>query len=355
MDKNVGRILDDSDLKQVCALLDKFGVGEDLEWMAVILFVRNLVRHLSVFSEDQKASIQRLVFREMAARDFSFVRFMKVVQEIDAFILQNVGTREVEEQLAMERQAAAALVDELNSFLAGMRRFGKRQVDRVESLGHSTVKAVESGQPKEAIVEGLRSMVSDLLTELREEAQEWEARARNLERTAMFDPLLTELYNRRALDSFLNEAVARQLEHKRPLSLIMIDVDHFKKVNDTHGHQVGDEVLKTLSKIVAAHSVQFQGFAARYGGEEVVVVCEGLALEEAGLRAESVRADVERYEFIVREEGLVKGSLHFTISVGVAEMQPHWGASELVGAADKALYKAKNSGRNVVARHTEGG
>ena len=352
MDKNSGRSMDDSNLRQVCTLLDKFGIGEDLEWLSVVLFVRNLVRHLSVFDGEQKAAIQRLVFKELAARDFSPARFDRVVRELDAFVMQNSGTREVEEQLRLERTSAAALVEELKAFLEGLRRANKSNQDRVERLGRHTVQAVESGQPKEAIVSGIRTMLAGLLTELREEAREWEERAKSLERTAMFDPLLTELYNRRALDAFLNEAVRRHIEHGRPLSLMMIDVDHFKRVNDTHGHQTGDEVLRVLSKLVAAHSVQFEGFAARYGGEEVAVICEGLGLEEAGLRAEALSHDVEKYEVALRKEGAVTGSLHFTVSVGVAEIQPDWQAAELLGAADRALYRAKNAGRNVVARHS---
>jgi diguanylate cyclase (GGDEF)-like protein len=130
---------------------------------------------------------------------------------------------------------------------------------------------------------------------------------------------------------------------------MMIDVDHFKNVNDTYGHQAGDDVLRALAGIINTHAIQYAGFAARYGGEDLVVVVQDMDLEQAALKAEALRADVENYDFRIRTNGQLEDTpIRFTVSVGVARLKVGWTAGELIGAADAALYQAKNSGRNRV-------
>jgi diguanylate cyclase (GGDEF)-like protein len=167
-----------------------------------------------------------------------------------------------------------------------------------------------------------------------------------LRRLAAYDPL-TGLANRGHLEQRLQEAQSAAQRHKRPAALLMFDLDHFKKVNDTYGHQAGDDVLRALARLVSTHAIQYDGFSARYGGEELVVVMPGMDLDRAAVKAEALRADVERYDFRVRTNGqLSETPLKFTVSVGVARMKVGWNSGDLIGAADGALYQAKNSGRN---------
>ena len=129
------------------------------------------------------------------------------------------------------------------------------------------------------------------------------------------------------------------------LSFIFFDIDHFKKINDTFGHDVGDEVLKQVAKTIQS-SVRDGDTAARWGGEELVVTLVGATERDAVRKAEEIRYSVEALDF--KEPGL-----KVTISAGVASLVPDVTFDDLLKRADKALYKAKESGRNRVVAYTE--
>lgn len=155
---------------------------------------------------------------------------------------------------------------------------------------------------------------------------------------------LTGLYNVRAFDQFVNKSTANAVEKKQALSLLMIDIDFFKKINDTYGHTSGDIVLKQLSKIVTA-SCRSHDFVSRNGGEEFTVIlvnCDDLA---AFYIAERIRKNVEDAEFILSKNETVK----ITVSIGVSCYPSTTSApGDLLPAADGALYHAKRSGRNAI-------
>ncbi len=341
-----------SDLKCVSDVLQKFGIGNDPDWLAVVFFVRNLLRNLSVYSDEKKLEIQQEVFNELAKKDFSRKHFENVMAMLDMYILQTIGALELEEALAEEKRSAVQLLNEMNAVIETMKGSSERQNRKLDDFKERTVGAIESGNDRSIIVSKVRGIFQELIAEFKEEARELHDRARILEHSANFDPLLTALHNRRSLDSYLREVVAAQREDSLPLSLIMIDVDNFKRVNDTYGHQVGDDVLKVLARIVSAHAIQNQGFTARYGGEELVVVMKRVPQSIAALSAEAIRSSVENYDFRVRTDGrLGDEPIRFTISAGVSQWYPGWDVSRLVGAADKALYEAKDAGRNRVVSH----
>lgn len=155
---------------------------------------------------------------------------------------------------------------------------------------------------------------------------------------------LTGLRNRRFLETRLADELARAKRSRRPFSLILIDVDHFKKVNDTWGHLAGDRVLATVARIVA-QSIRSTDLAARYGGEEFCILAPETDAEGARILAERIREEVAAREIDLPEGG----STRVTASFGVAE----FGVSAidedgLFQAADDALYAAKESGRNQV-------
>jgi two-component system, cell cycle response regulator len=156
---------------------------------------------------------------------------------------------------------------------------------------------------------------------------------------------LTGLFNRR----YLEEALARELrraEHgHQPLSVLMFDLDHFKRFNDLHGHPAGDVALKRLGALFEAYTRR-EDVACRYGGEEFVLIMPGLPLHVAARRAEELRQAVGRSA--VEIEGKCLGSL--TVSVGVACFPEHGTTGPLLlDAADQALYRAKREGRDRVA------
>ncbi len=159
-----------------------------------------------------------------------------------------------------------------------------------------------------------------------------------------FRDRLTELYNRRYFDDKFLEEWERARRYDRHLSLIMIDIDHFKKVNDTYGHQKGDEVLATVA-LILQRSTRQNDIVARYGGEEIVVILPETDLAKATVVAEKYRVNVQK--FVPKEAG-VKA----TISLGVASFSPKNDTSEkIIESADRALYKAKERGRNKVVKY----
>ncbi len=155
---------------------------------------------------------------------------------------------------------------------------------------------------------------------------------------------LTGVHNRRHLLDFLERELARCRRHGRPLSLVLLDLDHFKRVNDERGHLAGDEVLRGLARLVAPLARREDCFA-RYGGEEFALVLPETELEGARLLAERIRRNVEELE--LRHDGR---PLRVTISGGVAELRPGMdGPDALLAEADERLYRAKAEGRNRIA------
>ncbi|EDP74082.1 GGDEF domain-containing protein [Hydrogenivirga sp. 128-5-R1-1] len=150
---------------------------------------------------------------------------------------------------------------------------------------------------------------------------------------------LTGLYNKGKFNEVLQREIQRAKRYKRPLSLIIFDIDHFKKINDTYGHKVGDEVLKALAKLIKKN-IRKTDFAARWGGEEFVILAPETNVEGAKKLAEKLRQAVETYKFPT--VGKV------TISLGVAQLEPDEKPEDFIVRADMALYKAKEGGRNRV-------
>jgi len=158
---------------------------------------------------------------------------------------------------------------------------------------------------------------------------------------------LTGLYNHNTFYTLLADELARAQRFKRPVALLMLDIDHFKHVNDTHGHQAGDTILKGLSELLN-HQARVIDRVCRYGGEEIAVVLPETDSAAAADIAERLRASVETQPFDINTGAPVR----ITVSIGVASWPLHGdGADTLVAAADAALYAAKRSGRNRINRY----
>ncbi len=167
-----------------------------------------------------------------------------------------------------------------------------------------------------------------------------------LKRMAEFDPL-TGAYNRRTFMKRLSDEMERSLRYRIPLSLLMLDIDHFKVVNDTYGHPVGDQVLK---KLVAecAESLRSTDMFCRMGGEEFTILLPHTNIGDALVTAERIRVKLSRSTFNTND-----GPLNYTVSVGVTEMRPDdadESVESILKRVDDALYLAKNRGRNRVER-----
>ncbi len=168
-------------------------------------------------------------------------------------------------------------------------------------------------------------------------------RTRELECLATRDGL-TGLFNRKALDDQLASEMSRAGRYHHQLSLLMLDIDHFKKVNDVYDHQAGDRVLKAIAEWMQGN-IRENDFAARYGGEEFIILLPETGVEYAHDLAERLRSQIED-GVVTSDDGMEIG---ITVSIGVAVFPDHAeNIHDLVKAADKALYRAKRQGRNRV-------
>lgn len=163
-------------------------------------------------------------------------------------------------------------------------------------------------------------------------------RGKQLEEKSKTDSL-TGAFNREGIEEAIRIGLWEWRSQKKPLSLILMDIDHFKKINDEHGHAIGDYVLSALSHIVKQH-IRTNDLFARWGGEEFVLVCRNTKIEQASLIAEKTRELIANYAF--------NGDLRVTASFGVATLNANETLEQLFSNADKALYQAKHAGRNKV-------
>lgn len=210
-------------------------------------------------------------------------------------------------------------------------------------------------------VDTLRTVTSELITNTRQmlqrsrvlEAQLSRSNQHILElrnhlvsvREEVMTDSLTGIANRRFFDSVVRELAALSSTTERPLCLAMVDIDFFKQFNDAHGHQIGDQVLKLVAKVLR-DSLKGRDVAARYGGEEFVILLPETRLRDATLLADQIRELVASKNLIKRTTGETVGSVN--LSIGVSQYRRHESVQALLARADAALYLAKNSGRNRV-------
>jgi diguanylate cyclase len=165
-----------------------------------------------------------------------------------------------------------------------------------------------------------------------------------VKREAMTDGL-TGLLNRKAFDKQMLDSVAECAKAGTPMVLMLLDIDFFKKFNDTYGHQVGDQVLRLVARTLT-DNVKGRDFAARYGGEEFAIILPDTPIS-AGLRvAEVLRKSVESKEVINKASNENMGRI--TLSIGISEYTGNEEIPALIERTDKALYDAKRAGRNRV-------
>jgi diguanylate cyclase (GGDEF)-like protein len=166
-----------------------------------------------------------------------------------------------------------------------------------------------------------------------------------LHKLASYDEL-TGLHNRREMDCHLREGVNRYKRYGRPMALVMLDVDHFKNINDTYGHLVGDEVLRWLGNLIR-ESVREVDFTARYGGEEFAIILPEMTGRQAFEMAERLRRRINAKNFTLELGTREPISLSVRVSFGIAALPEDTDTAEgLIEAADRGLYEAKRLGRD---------
>jgi diguanylate cyclase (GGDEF)-like protein len=169
-----------------------------------------------------------------------------------------------------------------------------------------------------------------------------ESEAEEMSRMAITDPL-THIMNRRGITVGLLDAMAQAERYRTPLTVAMADIDHFKEINDAHGHEAGDRVLKDVAAILS-DALRMPDKVGRYGGEEFLMILPHTTLTQGRKIADRIRASVSKWDFDLG----AKKKIRLTISIGLCQFKSGEDLEQFLSHADKALYEAKKGGRNLV-------
>jgi diguanylate cyclase len=255
-----------------------------------------------------------------------------------------------------EAEAERGLTDSLERIVALLNSHSESS--RIYSLaleqaGRSLIEATSPEQLRLAIGylitenNKMRKETTDLQGSLKESQLQIENLRSNLaeaEETGMRDAL-TAVWNRRAFDKMLAHQVQESQRKQEALSLIFADIDHFKKINDRFGHQIGDEVIRLVAATLS-RNVKGKDIVARYGGEEFALILPQTSIENAVSVAQQIKLQLEKQRWAIGKQREVLGTV--TASLGVAQLQPRETRDGLVQRTDKKLYDAKNKGRNCI-------
>ncbi len=328
-----------SDRARLCASLDKAGAPRDSNWRSLLIYLRSQ-QDESELSNGLRNNIKNIVKNVLQERDFSDTAYRNTVNKFQSLINAPLLAK-----LGETKDESGKLLEELKKMILS------RKGD-VQSLESTTVDAVSKRQEPKEIISDIRAAFHDVISDM-------EMDTARLECICNIDQL-TGLNNRRAFDTFIDAQVTNSLKIKKPAALLFLDIDHFKKFNDTYGHRIGDQALTTVSKIIQENIARFKEedgheyFGARYGGEEFTVIIPEADTEEAIPRAETIRENIEKYNFIIRDSQgqIIHKSIRITVSIGIAELNHQWKDDHItrfIDLADQALYKAKDNGRNQIA------
>lgn len=223
----------------------------------------------------------------------------------------------------------------------------KEYLGRIERAGQEPSELKKLLQDLVLDTRRMEKATSELRDELKRAQKQTDLLHRRLQdarREAILD-VLTGLYNRRYLDEKLKALYQEFLQNNSPFSVILMDIDHFKKINDTHGHQVGDGVLEFVGASIKA-MVKGRDVPVRYGGEEFAILLPHTSREGAYILADNIRAELASKSLKVKNSSLRIGTI--TVSLGVAQVSRSDTPQSLIKRADQALYLAKVNGRNQV-------
>jgi len=258
------------------------------------------------------------------------VDFAQHVQKNLSKIIGNLS-EQTEHTLKDEQDFENQLQKGLEELQSGAVESGVENV--VYKLIEHTKEATKTAQQFRGEISKANSEIDQLRRELSELAEQ-----------AALDAL-TQLSNRRSFDKEIMRLAEEAVANETPLCLLISDIDHFKKCNDTYGHVVGDKVLQSFAKVLA-HICEGKGFPARYGGEEFVVLLPNSSLDSAVKIAEDIRIVTQNMK--IKQRGSDQEIDRITTSLGVAQYQANEDIQDYIGRADNALYQAKESGRNQV-------
>jgi diguanylate cyclase (GGDEF)-like protein len=324
--------------RDIVLSLVKAGVPANSKWGALILYMRSITEY-DYLSAEQKQQMQDLVMQIIRERDYSETRFKEFVR-LQEQILYKPWNTKLEEAF----RETVGLIEHIRSQ-------NIQRAKEVKDLRETTINTVREQNALEDIVTEIRAAFGKVIWQLEEDTRDLVEKS--------YTDSLTKLNNRRAFDRYFQATLAEHVVTGKPMSLMFLDIDHFKAFNDSYGHRIGDQALVTVAGKLMGFAHKYSTvpnrsfFPARFGGEEFVVVLPGVGLDEAREDAESLRAIIEEYNFIIRDHNgqVLQKGIKITVSVGVSTLRPEWKTGQgerLLDEADRAMYRAKNKGRNQV-------
>lgn len=315
-------------------MFDRAGVPSESRWRSLLMYFRE-IKDYHGLTDAQKIAIQVLMAGILEQKDYSEKRLSAVLKEYHEILIKPY------------RGQIDSLVREAASAVASFQKMLSSRYGDINNLEEESVSIVSDSGDSDASIIKLREAFSRVKNLLEDDI-------RNLEDIAVIDGV-TRITNRRGFDQFMKGAIDKWLSESRPLSLALLDIDHFKRFNDEHGHRIGDQVLTVvgshLKKAVQEFGKQNDVLAARYGGEEFALVVSG---PDAGLLPVVTKKccnRIKKFNFLIRDANgnVVESGLHITLSAGVTSASKRWQGAyleNLVDNADRAMYHAKNSGRD---------
>ena len=291
---------------------------------------------LSRIEEDKKALFNPEIYRRIQdiilerERELEIER-SKVREKLKLVI------KSIVDSLNSLSDSETSIVSTLNAHVTDIENIA--QLDNIDEI---TEKLSQLSRDLKSTIVKVKREINKTRKELEKSAQTINHLKEELEKLkekTIIDEL-TQILNRRGIMEFLTREYARSKRFKSPLSVLMIDIDDFKKVNDTYGHTVGDKVLKTIAQILKT-KLRATDVVGRYGGEEFLVVLPETDLQAALTVAEKLRTEVAKKAFKYKDQ-----VFKVTISLGAAQLKEGESIEELINRADQALYTSKRSGKN---------
>ena len=275
---------------------------------------------------------------DLRLRCLSSARAARAMDSYGSGLNQVIGT-----VLGKLEVAGQQAIDYKNTLSAASGALGGNgSPEDMRALVNSLLAATREMEQRTKSLEGELQRSSEQVSDLRSKLD-------NVRKESLTDPL-TNIANRKAFDDAVQQAVEHMAQEPEAVSLLLCDIDHFKKFNDTWGHQTGDQVLRLVANCLS-ENVKGRDTAARYGGEEFAVVLRGIGLDAATHVADQIRKTVETKKLVKKSTGDVLGTI--TISIGVAQFAPGESAETVIRRADACLYGAKQNGRNLVVNQND--
>lgn len=294
----------------------------------------DLVRTIDILRSNNRA-LDEEQCQELFTKFFNDKRENEIIERISNDLRVQLGSiLDTIHKVGIDTGKYSKALDHFCSYVGDK----NRDLSNLEQALHTLLGATREMEGVNRILESQLTNSSSEIDRLREDME-------NLKREALTDGL-TGIANRKAFDLQLRNDMMHCMEDGQPLCLLLLDIDHFKKFNDTYGHQIGDQVIRLMANSLKCN-IKGQDTAARYGGEEFAIILPRTTLDQAVHFAEHLRQYIESHKVVTKSGKTMIGKV--TASIGAAQFRPGEPVAKLINRADKALYFAKEHGRNQVA------